>query len=319
MALNIVTIVHILLQEITVKELHEAVEEKTGLKPEEQQLIFSGKQLENDKNLVDYPQLRSLSTIYLVARLPGGGSNKSKLSTNPEAISTYKKPCSLCLIPPSHKMPCSHFYCQSCVKLHSWNEVNENKRTEIKCFTCKSEWDLMLSVIQRYGSVSKNEMDALANKLSENYIYGTEEIRECPGCGYFCRPQDNTKTRVYCKQCAKENRNAEYCFYCSESWKNPLSKTNCGNPNCNPDAVLDYIRKAPKKKMVGVECPSVRLCPNCGGRIEHKGGCKHMTCIFCESCFCFICLKTQLNGSWQCGSYDSKCSPAPIQTVIPKK
>ena len=314
--MNIVTIVHILSQEITVKELREAVKEKTGLKPEEQQLIFAGKQLENDKNVADYPQLRSMSTIYLVARLPGGGLFESTLSTNPEAISTHEEECSLCFHSPSHKMPCDHFCCKSCVKQHSWNEVNRNK-TEIKCSTCESEWDL--SVIQRYGSVSKNEMDALANKLSENYIYGTENIRECPGCGDFGQPHDDSKTRVYCKQCAKEGREAEYCFYCSQPWNNPLSKINCGNPNCNPGAILDYIRKAPKKNIGGVECPSVRLCPTCGGRIEHKGGCKRMNCIFCKTNFCFICLKTQLNGSWQCGSYDSKCPLAPIQTVIPKK
>lgn len=297
------------------KELKEAIKQKNGFTAEQQQLLYGGKQLENDKDLADYPGLQSMSTIFLVMRLPGGSSNSRQF---PVGIPSFQEFCSICYSKPSLKMPCSHFYCPDCVFSYSWNEANSHaKKTEIKCSKCESEWDLL--VIQRYGSFSENEIDALAKKLSENFIRGKGEIRDCPGCGHYCQRQDKTKTRVYCQQCAKENREAEYCFYCSESWKNSSSTTHCGNSNCNINGILDIIHMAPQKKVIGVECPSLRLCPTCGGLIEHKEACKHMTCFFCSTDFCFICLRTKVNKLWQCGAYNTKCTPAPIQTVIPKK
>ena len=297
------------------KELKKAVEKKSDITVTEQQLIFGGKQLENDKDLEDYPALQSMCTIFLVIRLPGGSSD-SNLRAFPVGIPPLQEPCSHCFGEPSLKMPCSHIYCPNCVFDYSWNEANSRaKKTEIKCSMCKSEWDLL--VIQRYSSASKTEMDALAKKLSENFVRGMGGIRECPGCGHYCERKDKTKTRVYCRQCAKENREAQYCFYCSAPWKNPSSTTDCGNPKCN--GILDIIRTAPNKNVIGVECPSIRMCPTCGALIEHEKACKHMKCTYCSTNFCFICLRTTVNSIWQCGAYNTKCTPAPIQTVIPKK
>lgn len=165
----------------------------------------------------------------------------------------------------------------------------------------------------------KDEIKALADKLSENFIRRNDEIRECPGCGSYCQRKDKTKTRVYCRQCAKESKVAEYCFHCSKPWKNPWSTTECGNPNCNADGILELIRVAPKKMVIGVECPSRRLCPKCGALTEHKKDCKHVTCLHCLTQFCFICLRAKQGKYWQCGSYNAKCTPAPIQTFIPQK
>jgi hypothetical protein len=63
-------------------------------------------------------------------------------------------------------------------------------------------------------------------------------------------------------------------------------------------------------------CPSVRACVQCGILIEHTAACKHMMCIACKTEFCFICLKRRVDSKWQCGSYNSQCTPAPVQTEI---
>jgi short subunit fatty acids transporter len=60
-----------------VDKLKEKIRSKHGTAPENQVLIFLGKELEKGKKLSDYKILAN-STIYLVQRLPGG--NKSKLS-----------------------------------------------------------------------------------------------------------------------------------------------------------------------------------------------------------------------------------------------
>ena len=277
-------------------------------------MIYGGKRLENDKELADYPTLQSMSTIFLVSRLLGGASYRT-FSIMKHFFQVQE--CCYCFSTQTLlKMPCGDYYCPACVVEYSQNEANDRtKKTEIKCFKCGTEWDL--SVIQRSGSLTEKEIDALATKLSENFITGSREIKDCPGCGNFCQRKDKSKTRVYCRRCAQEKREAEYCFYCLESWKNPSSYTECGNSHCNPNAFLDIIQKAPMKEIVGVRCPSIRLCPVCGALTEHSKDCKHVKCLFCPTKFCFICLRTQVNGLWQCGAYNTKCTPAPIQTVIP--
>ncbi|KAJ7932834.1 hypothetical protein B0H13DRAFT_1954860 [Mycena leptocephala] len=36
----------------------------------------------------------------------------------------------------------------------------------------------------------------------------------------------------------------------------------------------------------------VKQCPHCHADIEKNGGCNHMTCFFCKTHICWICLKT---------------------------
>ena len=278
-------------------------------------MIYAGKQFEDDKTL-SYYGLQARHTVYLVLRLPGG-SHDSELRPFPAGIPPLDETCSLCYNSPSLKMPCGHLYCPTCVVEYSWNEANSGVKTEIKCPQNETEWKL--PIIQQYGSISDNEMDALKNKLSENFINSNPDIRDCPGCGCYCEQKDNTKSRVYCRVCAQQNKIAEYCFYCSKPWINQASMTECGNPNCDPqEAILNIIRTAPYKDVIGVKCPSIRLCPKCGSKIEHEKDCKHMTCPTCFTDFCFICLRTKECGAWQCGSYKDKCAVAGIQTVIPK-
>ena len=61
----------LLLQEITVDEFKKLIEERTGLPPGEQRLIFEGKQLEDGKKLSMY-RITKNATIFLVMRLVGG-------------------------------------------------------------------------------------------------------------------------------------------------------------------------------------------------------------------------------------------------------
>jgi len=64
-------------------------------------------------------------------------------------------------------------------------------------------------------------------------------------------------------------------------------------------------------------CPSVRGCPKCGTLVEHSERCKHIKCCGCAQDFCFVCLKTPINGQWQCGAHNAECPVAPLQTTLP--
>eukprot|EP00291_Cryptomonas_curvata_P010522 CAMPEP_0172177238 /NCGR_PEP_ID=MMETSP1050-20130122/15319_1 /TAXON_ID=233186 /ORGANISM="Cryptomonas curvata, Strain CCAP979/52" /LENGTH=77 /DNA_ID=CAMNT_0012849723 /DNA_START=128 /DNA_END=361 /DNA_ORIENTATION=- len=55
----------------TVKRIKERVEEKEGIPPQQQRLIFGGKQMHDDKTASDY-NLEGGSTLHLVLALRGG-------------------------------------------------------------------------------------------------------------------------------------------------------------------------------------------------------------------------------------------------------
>ena len=54
-----------------IKMLKEKIAKKQGTKPDEQRLVFGGKQLDESRTIGDY-SIRPESTIELVQRLPGG-------------------------------------------------------------------------------------------------------------------------------------------------------------------------------------------------------------------------------------------------------
>ena len=277
--------------------------------------------MEDKKFLGDYPTMGDGSTVFLVLRLLGGANFCRRIDPS------LPRSSELCMITftenefdfPVLKMPCGHSISPDGLMDYCWSEISLGK-SEIKCCLCKTEW--LMEVITKYGGATKVELKQLEVGLSNNYCNKNDKIQQCPGCSSFCERQDPSKACTRCVVCSKPKSEYHFCWNCLKPWKTQVHASSCGNDNCGDvERKLQILSQSPKVEVgyiKGLKTYKTRACIRCGTLIEHGGQCKHMTCKVCNQEFCFICLQPRVSGSWICGSYKTKCEPAPVQTTIPR-
>ncbi|KAJ7684220.1 hypothetical protein DFH06DRAFT_1072788 [Mycena polygramma] len=213
-----------------------------------------------------------------------------KLNSATATTSDVDCPVCFCTVEDPVRLGCGHLYCKDCLQHYLRPAPQDPGFSPKKCVAevaspdtnmpaSSSPCALHISYQIIRSLLTSAEEDSLLHASFLSHINEhPADFRYCPSpdCQTVYRPS-GTGTAFQCPSCL-----IHICPTCNVEYHDGMT---CAEHQDNLTGGLAALAKW--REMNGV-----KQCPNCHADIEKTGGCNHMTCFFCKTHICWVCLKT---------------------------
>ncbi|KAJ7490840.1 hypothetical protein FB451DRAFT_1221226 [Mycena latifolia] len=234
--------------------------------------------------------------IDVVARTLTSGKTPGTVQAESSADDTC--PVCFCGVEEPVKLECGHFYCRDCLQHYLRPSAQDPGFSPRSCLA-EVEGKVPGTTAPCGLGIAYNIIRSLLTSAEEDDILRTSffahinghpiDFCYCPSpdCEMVYRPS-GVGSSFQCPSCL-----IQICPACKVEYHEGIS---CAEHQDNLTGGLAALAKWREKN-------GVKQCPNCHVDIEKNGGCNHMTCFFCKTHICWICLKTFSNEGSDGGIY----------------
>ncbi|KAJ7127555.1 hypothetical protein C8R43DRAFT_931586 [Mycena crocata] len=217
-------------------------------------------------------------------------SGKVVDSTKVEPDTDNTCPVCFCAVEDAVGLDCGHLYCRDCLQHYLRPSLQDAGFTSRRCLaevalvdaksprsTTPCAFCIPYSLIRSLLTSAEEDILLRAAFLAHINEHPAD-FRYCPSpdCEMVYRP-NGTGSSFQCPSCL-----INICPTCNVESHEGMT---CAEHQDNINGGLAALARWREKN-------NVKPCPNCHADIEKSGGCNHMTCFFCKTHICWICLKT---------------------------
>ncbi|KAJ7642856.1 hypothetical protein B0H17DRAFT_1216309 [Mycena rosella] len=210
-------------------------------------------------------------------------------SVKVEASAENTCPVCFCDVEDPVKLDCGHVYCRECLQHYLRPASQDTGFSPRECLAevtpsaggdprsaAPCRLGIACSIIRSLLTSAEEDCLLRASFLAHINEHPTD-FRYCPSpdCEMVYRPS-GMGSSFQCPSCL-----VQVCPACNVGHEG----MSCAEHQDNLTGGLAALAKWREKN-------GVKQCPNCHADIEKNGGCNHMTCFFCKTHICWICMKT---------------------------